>query len=1346
MNRSKESKEGLNSLRIILLAGAILLCSVGQFALSATSVPAAPPPRPAEVLIIHDSLPGPIPSGVVDGNNIIDLLGHFGVKGELVAFEDYKAGEIARHRFAIVLGVDDRTVAAPHQLLADVRNASIPVFWFDKHLNELLADEPFAARVGIRLKQPAPLLGYDSVTYREKTLPLPKDESSLFSVEVLDSSKAQVLATASKDGGASVPYIIRSGSFWYNADSPFAFNAEGDRYLVFCDILHDFLRVTHQEERKALVRIEDVTLEEEPDTLRQVADFLGDRHIPFQFALVPVFKDPANQEEIYLSDRPKFIAAIRYMVSRGGIPVLHGVTHQYHGKTGDDYEFWDELGDKPIQGDSRALVEQRLRTGLEECFKNGIYPVTWETPHYMASELDYQVFARYFNSAYERVASVDRAEAGHFFPYTSVDRFGRFIIPESLGFVSEEKPEPDLIVANAEHLLAVRDGVASFFYHPFMGLPYLEKIVNGIEGLGYHFISIRDYDCRVQFEDRLAQTYTDTIQLRLQGKYLHRLLVHDNGRISAESYSEKPLDTVVRDPGVVPEDAVLVMEGVSQILSFREPPPLSTWETFREWLGKKFARKIPGGTVLVQPQAIVLLDDSPSKPDWNNQNSYINALSSFGIRTLTRSWKDFSRGGLDSESILVVPRSAGSRLTPAQVTSIDSFVRDGGRLVLEGPNPLSELLGIQAEKRSLKVQTVEDRLYGNKEKQYDAKDSIWNPAPEVPRFTVHNRIAVYAQDLASELPMAVLLRAGRGRVLYMAARLDPVTPLGYTRYPYFVHYVLEGFNLRLPVQRGQVELYYDPGGSAKGGADIDRRAEEWRSLGIRAVYAGAFHFWPAYTYNYAHLIDVCHKNGILVYAWFELPHVGVKFWNDHPEWRAKTATGADGLVDWRHHMDLDIPECREAAYAFVEDLLRKYPWDGVNIAELNYDTLGGPENPAGYLPMGTPTRTAFKALGGFDPILLFKPDSPYYWKVNSQALRKFEDYRSQRVISWHRSLLERITPLAQERDMEIIVTMLDSLHSKTVGRDTGMNSHAILALMDQFPFTLQVEDPGQFWADSPDRYKRFTDKYLGLVRDRRRLMFDINIVPDRDLEKSHSPTQTMVGTELAIAVANASLASGRAAIYSEGTLPFGDVKYLSRILAANARVERRWDSWVTESDRSILLNAPGQWQSFRVDNELWPGWGESEVFIPGGSHKITAAERKFSFVDTSVLDLRLLRFTGNLDTLKPTDRGLEFSYDSLMRTLALFNRQPHEIRVDGSPYGEAVVHYASHWSVRLPRGQHKVEIIADSTANVILDTASLYSSSLIVIFGTVACALMALLYMAIIIRRAYSRAFYAKPR
>ena len=155
-----------------------------------------------------------------------------------------------------------------------------------------------------------------------------------------------------------MPYMVRSGSFWYCADSPFSYAEEGNRYLVFCDLLHDFFGIHHPEERKALVRIEDVSVDSDPDDLRDLADYLYGKKIPFQISLISIFKDPETKEEIYLSDRPQFVRAIHYMMSRGATIVMHGVTHQYHGRSGDDYEFWDDQSGKPASGDAQAVVEQ----------------------------------------------------------------------------------------------------------------------------------------------------------------------------------------------------------------------------------------------------------------------------------------------------------------------------------------------------------------------------------------------------------------------------------------------------------------------------------------------------------------------------------------------------------------------------------------------------------------------------------------------------------------------------------------------------------------------------------------------------------------------------------------------------------------------------------------------------------------------------------------------------------------------------------------------------------------------------------------------------------------------------
>jgi uncharacterized protein YdaL len=1318
---------------VVFLCSAVTLISILSFASGVDkpkNISVVPAKPQADVLIIHDSMPGPLPPGLIDANNILDLLGHFGLKGTAIRIEDYKPGDVDRYRFVIMLSVDQRKVDYPASLIANIRSTSNPVFWIGNHLTDLTADPQFASRIGFRPSGKTMPAEFKSVQYKGASLL--KNDPHIYLVDITDQSRTQVMATAQGAGGMSVPYVLNSGDFWYCADSPFGFAEEGDRYLVFCDLLHDFFKMPHQEERKALVRLEDISVEDDPAILRKFADYLYDRKVPFQISLVPIYVNPEEKQEIYLSDRPEFVRAIRYMVSKGGSVVMHGVTHQLRGKSTDDYEFWDEFLDGPIANDSRVLVEKKLRLALDECFKNGIYPITWETPHYAASQADYKVFAEYFNSGYDRVLSVDRGESGHYTPYTTFDRFGRFIIPENLGYIPQEKPDPQALVKNCERLKVVRDGVASFFFHTFLDLQYLEDCIDGIESLGYRFMSIRDYDLRLQMDSRLVQTYTDSIQLPMNGLYLHRFRLNENGQRSGESYSQKQISGIVRDPGIVPPDTILVMEGVSEITVQSEPETPSAWTRFRSWVQSKFEEKIPGAYNLTQPQALLLWDDTLVRGDWNNQTSYMSVFSAFGFKVSTANWRNYSKGSAPSGTILVVPIAVATKLTEKQSQSIVEFVREGGCLVLDGPSHLSELLGIRSEKRSLKVNLAKDLLYGSQQ-------LTWNPPASVARFSTRNQLAVYVEDKESELPMAVLSQQGQGRLLYLGAALDPLTTLGYSRFPYFIHYVLKGFGLKLPVQQGQLELYFDPGLANRQLVDIDRLAEQWRKVGVRAIYAGAYQFWPTWSYDYGRLIDICHKNGILVYAWFELPHVSVKFWNDHPEWRAKTATGADGLVGWRHHMDLDIPECQDAAYDFVEAVLKKYPWDGVNIAELNYDTNNGPLDPKNYLPMGTTTRNAFKALGGFDPIDLFNLESPYYWEESPNALKKFNDYRAQRVMAWHHALLERITPIAQEKDMEIIVTMLDSLHSNTLMRDTGVDSLRIISLMDEFPITLQVEDPSHYWADSPDRYSRFAKTYLKLIRDPKRLMFDINVV-DRDIRYSRSPTKLAVGSELALSLIQASATNGRAGLYSEGTIPFEDLQTLASVLSHDAKVERRWNSWVTESKGSVMLATPGPWQDFKVDNIVWPGWGENEIFIPGGKHSITAVEKKFSLFDTSVLDIRLVRFAGNLDTLARTDRGFRFDYDSTMRSMALFNKEPFAILVDGNAYADPVIPHSGLWSVRLPRGHHRVDIMADSTAMVILDKASLYSSTLIVVFGTVACGLMFLLYFSILARRAIGRA------
>jgi uncharacterized protein YdaL len=142
--------------------------------------------------------------------------------------------------------------------------------------------------------------------------------------------------------------------------------------------------------------------------------------------------------------------------------------------------------------------------------------IAWETPHYAASALDYSVFADYFPLTIQRVLYFDGAggvvgrtgknqgmfdsrthNAGQFFPYViQRDLYGQKIIPENIGNIelvsfggSADRWPADLIRA-ARKNLAVRDGWASGFFHPFLDVSYLRELVLGIKALGYSYVPL----------------------------------------------------------------------------------------------------------------------------------------------------------------------------------------------------------------------------------------------------------------------------------------------------------------------------------------------------------------------------------------------------------------------------------------------------------------------------------------------------------------------------------------------------------------------------------------------------------------------------------------------------------------------------------------------------------------------------------------------------------------------------------------------------------------------------------------------------------------------------------------
>lgn len=545
-------------------------------------------------LVLYDSS-GNGKLGQMDGIMLRNLLGHF--EGDtiggspfnladvtLMDVKNYK-GEItnAKYQSIFYLGSDYDNPTMPAQFLRDVSQTPKTVVWFKYNLWKLAWDPAYSAwsqNIGFSFVQLRGIGGdpaasppnfFNTVTYKGESFVkyyaysggVINADPDVGQTAIINPVKAQALVTIKNAvTSEAIPYVVKSGNFWYVADIPFSYIGPRDRYLVFADLLHDMLGSNHAESHRALIRLEDVGVLVDPVSMQQLTDYMNPRHIPFSIAVIPFYRDPLGiynggvKQEIHLDDAGAgaidLRASLDYALPRGGRVLMHGYTHQfastvcnydkpsspcdygnqYSQVSGEDFEFWDRPANTPAKGDSATWATGRYSNGLAEMTtrlatkKWPTYPpFAWEVPHYQASPIDYRAFVTwarqnssrpqktyqrvmYYTSDTPNFAKGDLA-AGQFFPYPVRDYYGQRVLPENLGNIEYDicKTDPtscgvvytaDDILLNAQKAKVVRDGYASWFFHPFWveagvvpgnpGFSDFTRTMEGITTLGYQWV------------------------------------------------------------------------------------------------------------------------------------------------------------------------------------------------------------------------------------------------------------------------------------------------------------------------------------------------------------------------------------------------------------------------------------------------------------------------------------------------------------------------------------------------------------------------------------------------------------------------------------------------------------------------------------------------------------------------------------------------------------------------------------------------------------------------------------------------------------------------------------------
>ncbi|HZL57486.1 MAG TPA: hypothetical protein VFC21_10410 [Bryobacteraceae bacterium] len=454
-------------------------------------------------------------------------------------------------------------------------------------------------------------------------------------------------------------------------------------------------------------------------------------------------------------------------------------------------------------------------------------------------------------------------------------------------------------------------------------------------------------------------------------------------------------------------------------------------------------------------------------------------------------------------------------------------------------------------------------------------------------------------------------------------------------------------------------------------ADPDYLAERWRRAGIGALHVASWHFYdsaPDRDEYLKHLIEACHRHGVLVYAWVELPHVSEKFWAAHPEWREKTGALQDAQLDWRKLMNLQNRDCVASIKAGLRQMIGRFDWDGINLAELYFESLEGAANPARFTPMNDDVRAAFHKEAGWDPIEIWSRHN------DAKSLREFLDFR----LGLARNMQEEWLEAAESfgHGLDIVLTHVDDRFDTGMKDSIGADAARVLPLLDRHSFSFLIEDPATVWNLGPRRYPEIANRYRPLTPRGDKLAIDINIV---DRYQDVYPTKQQTGTELFELVHMASAAFPRVALYFENSILKPDLPLLAAASAVVNQYRRDGRRIVLEArgDVEVAWNGTGA----LVDGKPWPMLSKTAVRVPSGSHTVDAGPKREEIL---IVDLNAKLRSASIEGKRSS-----FEYSSESRAIVRFDRGPAELQVDGAPLATGCAH-TGECAVMLPRGDHRI--------------------------------------------------------
>ena len=260
----------------------------------------------------------------------------------------------------------------------------------------------------------------------------------------------------------------------------------------------------------------------------------------------------------------------------------------------------------------------------------------------------------------------------------------------------------------------------------------------------------------------------------------------------------------------------------------------------------------------------------------------------------------------------------------------------------------------------------------------------------------------------------------------------------------------------------------------------------------------------------------------------------------------------------------------------------------------------------------------------------------------------------------------------QKPHLDLVLTHVDDRFDTGMREAIGADAARVLPLLDRRTFTFLIEDPATVWHLGPQRYHSIAERYLALTPHHEKLAIDLNIVeplPERLSDPPADRHRTVpTGAQRRLEF------PARRLVLREFPAP-PDLDLLPSASASAATVQQSGSKSVVDSVVGVGIPWKGP---ALVDGHPWPVGDEDTLWLPPGPHRVEAGGQ--------YPDIRLIRLNADLKGARVISRALEFTYESSARAIAVVNRWPQRLLIDGT---ERPITRAGPASLLLPPAAHR---------------------------------------------------------